>query len=336
MKIKNILIIITKIILIVFLVVTLNRIFMPKYINENRDGRITQEYYPFSAYADVIFAGSSTVFAAVDPDELWKQYGISSYVRANASQTMCISRYMIEDAIKTRKPELVCLDMTFIKYGDDFIEEPSTRKSLDGMRLSPAKIKCIEASMGEDENMADYIVPLFRFHNRWKELTWDDIRYAWYFKPVTANGYLRETEVVPAEGAELVYTREAAPISPGNIAYLEDTINLCQENGVQIMLFKTPSFSSNWSEDLDLQIEQIADAYNIRYVNFDRYNDDIGLDYSVDTSDGGSHLNAAGAVKFSDYLGKVIEECYGASDRRSDQKYVRKWEKLISCHETEQ
>ena len=179
--------------------------------------------------------------------------------------------------------------------------------------------------MGEDENMADYLVPLFRFHNRWKELTWDDIRYAWYCKSVTANGYLRESGIVPAKESELVYTREAGPIASGNMAYLENTIKMCQDSGVQILLFKTPSLSSNWSDDLDMQISNVADAYNVKYINFDRSNDDIGLDYSVDTSDGGSHLNADGAVKFSDFLGKILKEGYGVSDRRNDEKYVKKW-----------
>ena len=89
--------------------------------------------------------------------------------------------------------------MTFIKYDDDFVEEPSTRKSLDGMRLGTSKINCIKASMGEDENMTEYIMPLFRFHTRWKELTWDDIRYAWYTGKVTKNGFIEDDEVEPAE-----------------------------------------------------------------------------------------------------------------------------------------
>ena len=88
MKIKTIIIVIIKVILILFLVVTLNRIMMPKYINENKDGRITREYYPAAKYSDVIFVGSSTVFSGIDPMVLWNEQGISLFVRANASQTM--------------------------------------------------------------------------------------------------------------------------------------------------------------------------------------------------------------------------------------------------------
>ncbi len=300
-----------------FLIVTLNRIFMPKYVNENQDGRITQEYYPVAKSTDVIFVGSSTVHSGINPEILMAEQGISAYDRANASQTMRISYYMIEDAIRCHKPELVCIDTTFIKYGDDFVEEPSTRKALDGMRLSPSKIRCVQASMGEDEKLADYIVPLFRFHSRWKELTLDDFRYAYYNKPVTLKGYLRDDEVDPADEGELVYTKDDDnTISPGNVMYLEKAIQLCRSKGIQVMLFKVPAHSQNWSRDYDEQLGKIANEYDISYINFDDRCDEIGLDFSADTPDAGSHLNTAGAEKFSRYLGKYIRENFTVTDRR--------------------
>ena len=305
--------------LIVFLVITLNRIFMPKYIFENQDGRITQEYYPKAKDTDVIFVGSSTVHSGIDPRVLMEEQGISAYLRANASQPMWISYYMIEDALRWHTPELVCIDTTFIKYGDDFVEEPSTRKALDGMRLTPSKIKCIKASMGEDEKMADYIMPLFRFHTRWKELTLDDFKYAYYNKPVTVNGYLPDDEVEAAEPGELIYTREGdTTLSPKNVEYLRRAIEECHARGVQVMIFKVPAHSPNWSRDYDDQINEIAKEYGLSYINFDDKNDEIGLDYSTDTPDGGSHLNTSGAGKFSRYLGDYIRANYTVSDRRQD------------------
>ena len=309
--------IILKIVVVFILVITINRIFLPKYINENRDGRITQEYYPKAKETDVIFVGSSTVHSGIDPRVLMEEQGISAYLRANASQTMWISYYMIEDALRCHVPELVCIDTTFIKYGDDFVEEPSTRKALDGMRLTPSKINCIRASMGENEKMADYIMPLFRFHSRWKELTLDDFRYAYYNKPVTINGYLPDDEVGAAEPGPLVYEKEGdTELSSRNVEYLRKSIELCLDRGIQVMVFKVPAHSPNWSRDYDDQINDIVKEYNLSYINFDDKNDEIGLDYSTDTPDGGSHLNASGAVKFSRYLGEYIRDNYTVSDRR--------------------
>jgi hypothetical protein len=82
------------------------------------------------------------------------------------------------------------------------------------------------------------------------------------------------------------------------------------------MLFKVPAHSPNWSKDFDRQIDDIAKTYGLSYINFDDYNDEIGLDYTTDTPDAGSHLNASGAAKFSSYLGKYIRDNYTVSDRR--------------------
>ena len=328
-KIGSLIVIVLKIILILFLIVTLNKVVMPKYISENQDGRITGEYYRSAKYDDVIFVGSSTVFSGINPGILWEKEGISSFVRANASQPMWISYYMVEDALRCRKPELVCIDTTFIKYDDDFVEEPSSRKSIDGMRLSLSKLNCIKASMGEDEKMLEYIIPLFRFHTRWKELKWEDIRYAWYNRPVTLNGYIEDTVVEGTDDDELIYTAQVRDISPKNVEYLRKTIELCQSKGVSVFVFKMPSHSPNWNDDFDRQINGIAGEYGVTYINFDKFNDDIGLDYTTDTPDAGSHLNSSGAAKFSEYLAKYIRDNYNITDRRSDRSYGNYWNKII-------
>jgi len=327
---KKAIIITIEILAAILFCLELNRVMMPKYVKENKDGRITQEYYDAAKYSDVIFVGSSTVFSGVSPKVIWEEEGISSFNRANASQAMWISYYMIEEAIKLHKPELVCLDMTFIKHADDFVEEPSTRKSLDGMKWSSSKIDCIRASMGEDEKMLDYVIPFFRFHSRWKELSWDDVAYAWYNKPVTLNGYIGETKVDAADPSAMEYSGDFENISPKNMDYLERTINLCRDNGVNLLLFKTPAFSSNWSDSLDEKITEVAQNHGISYFNFDRYYEDIGLDPLTDTSDKGAHLNLDGAAKFSEYFAGLIRSEYDVSDRSDDEAYKAYWNGVIN------
>ena len=75
------------------------------------------------------------------------------------------------------------------------------------------------------------------------------------------------------------------------------------------------------------QIDGIAQKYGISYINFYKYNDAIGLDYSKDTPDAGSHLNDSGAAKFSGYLADLIKKEYDVSDRRNESAYVDYWNK---------
>lgn len=49
-----------------------------------------------------------------------------------------------------------------------------------------------------------------------------------------------------------------------------------------------------------------------------------GIDYSVDTYDGGLHLNLTGAEKLSKFFGKILKEEYDLTDHRGDVLYEQK------------
>ncbi|MCR4738885.1 MAG: hypothetical protein K5886_01335 [Lachnospiraceae bacterium] len=335
-SVKRISVIILKVMLILVLVLLLNRLFMPKYESENLDGRITREYYKEKTDTDIIFVGSSTVYSGISPMIMWRDKGYASYDRSNASQTMWTSYYMIEDAIRCDKPKLVVLDVGFIKYDDDFCEEPSNRKAIDGMRLSPSKINLIKAATGKDEKLSEYLFPVLRFHTRWKELMAEDLLYTFYDRDVTYNGFLFDfetTEKLPdrdgySHGDEVV-------ISPKNLEYLNRTIELCKKNGVDLFLMKVPSYSDNWSLEYDRQIGEIAGAAGLDYVNFDAYSDEIGLDYLKHSPDEGSHLNTQGAEIFTAYLEDYLETHYSPASHFGDPKYEKIWEKKLERYSRE-
>ncbi len=283
---------------------------------------------------DIVFAGSSTVYSGVDPMILWKEKGYTSYLRSNASQTTWISYYMIEDAIRYNKPELVILDVGFAKYDDGFVEEPSNRKSIDGMRWSSSKLNCIEASKGEDEKLMDYIFPVFRFHTRWKDFRAEDLKYLLYSKPVSHNGYIPdyiETGELPEYHG---YDHgDEVSISGKNREYLIKTMELCRDNDIQLLLMKVPSYSDNWSFAYDREVEEMAEPYGYKYINFDSLYKEIGLDYSTDSPDEGSHLNSNGAELFTSYLGDYIEEHYKVSSHKGDPAYEKVWDKKLKWYE---
>ncbi len=328
---KNLCLLILKIGIAVFLILTLNLIFIPKYIYENQDGRITGEFYREKKDTDIIFIGSSTVYSGISPLVLWEKYGYTSYDRANASQPMWISYYMIEDAVKCHKPKMVVMDIGFIKYWDTYVEEPSSRKSIDGMRFSKTKLDCIKATIGDDENMTDYLLPIFRFHSRWKELGYEDFLYAYGHKPITYNGFLmdfRKTEKLPDRNGYLL--KDNTKIGEKNMYFLIKSIELCQKEDIQLLFIKVPSYSDNWSLDYDEQVSTAAEKYGIHYVNFDKYSEEIGLDYKKHSPDEGNHLNTQGAELFTEYLGEYLGENYDIPSHKDDAAYQKIWnEKLL-------
>ncbi len=337
-RINVILPLLFRIILAVFLFTMLNRIFMPKYVSENPDGHITEDFYREKLPLDVIFVGSSTVYSAVSPPILWERQGIASYDRGNASQPMWTSYYMIEDALRNGiKPELVALDIGFIKYDDNFVEEPSNRKALDGMKLSTVKLNAVKAAKGENEKLIDYIFPILRFHTRWKELSLEDFEYIFKNAYVDHNGHLINYNVTDSlpERSGARYMNEDIEISSRNKEYLIKIMELCRDNGIKLFLMKVPSYSNNWGYHFDDQIREIAQPYGIEYVNFDEYSDEIGLDFLTDSPDNGNHLNTYGAEKFSAYLADYLKTHYELPSHKDDEEYIKIWDKKLKQYEND-
>ena len=334
-KIKKTCIIFLEIAFVVVAVLFTNKLFMPKYVSENQDGRITQEFYDETTPIDVIFVGPSTIYNAVSPIWMWERYGFTSYVRGNASQTMWQSYYMVEDAINTNKPKVVVVDVTFIRHADDFVEEPSNRKALDGMKLSATKMNAIKDSKAEEERTKDYLFPLLRFHSRWNELSTED--FVWCFKddPVTYNGHLMQFGTSPtALGFTGYNDKDEYNLGQKGVAYICKLIELCQANDITVILMKTPSASPNWALQYDEQVIAIANEYHVGYANFDMLADAIGLDYKVHSPDEGGHLNTVGAELFTDYFGGVLKAtCPTLKDRRSEAEYADVWNQKVSRYE---
>ena len=73
-------------------------------------------------------------------------------------------------------------------------------------------------------------------------------------------------------------------------------------------------------------MQQYADENGIPFIDFNLLEKQLKIDWKKDTRDKGMHLNAYGAKKVSDYMGKYLTEHYSLPDLRSDKKLSEQWE----------
>ena len=221
-KITKIGIIILKVMLIIVLVAAFNLIMMPKYINENYDGRIMAEFYEEEVSPDIILLGSSIVYSGISPIALYEGYGYTAYTCASSSQTAAQSYYCLQETLKYAKPHMVIFDIGFLRYGDDYAEEVSNRKFFDYMRPSKLKYEAVETCMSEQESKWSYVFPVLRYHTRYNDLSWDDFKYAFYKPSITYNGFIMNTNI-SEELPEPVRMEDAVDysLSDGNREYLQ-------------------------------------------------------------------------------------------------------------------
>ncbi len=310
-----------------------SRLTAPKYHDTLIDGHLTGEYYDEATDHDVLFIGDCEVFEHFSPVTLYNEYGITSYIRGGAQQLAWHSYYLLEDALQTETPKVVVFNVLALKYGTPQ-SEAYNRLNLDGMRLGAAKLGAIRASMTEGEDFMSYLFPLLRYHDRIAELTREDFTY-WFSKgdPVSFKGYVMHTGVDPA--TEVPQEKYDPKLPETSMAWLEKIADLCKQNGVALVLIKSPSIYPVWHAEWDDEIAAFAQSRGLRYDNMIAENDAIGIDMNTDTYDQGQHLNVFGAEKLSRWFGAILQSEYGLKDHRGEAAYDADYATLTERYEKE-
>ena len=309
---------------------------VPKYMTKNREGAMVAEYYSQTTPHDVLFLGDCEIYESFTPPTLWEEYGITSYVRGTPQQLIWHSYYLLEDTLRYETPKTVVFNVYAMRYGEPQ-NEAYNRIALDGMRFSFVKLRAVAASMTEEESFFSYVMPLLRYHSRWKELGAEDLKYLFRRDTVSHNGYLMQTGVQPME----VFI-EGTPLDDPKLPavcfdYLDRMQRLCEEKGIELILIKAPTnfWGYYWYDEWEEQIVSYAAEKNLHYYNFIPLCEEIGIDWSVDTYDGGAHLNVYGAEKLTSYFGQILRDCHGAADRRSDSALSQVWQTKLERYQAE-
>ena len=310
----------------------LQLLLMPKYMSAIHEGNLIAEYYDEPKNHDVIFIGDCEVFSNVSPITLWEDYGMTSYIRGSAQQLIWQSYYLLKETLTFEKPKVVVFNVLAMKYNEPQ-KEAYNRLTLDGMHLSLIKLNAILTSMMPEEDMISYLFPILRYHSRWSELSSEDVKYLFHRDKISHNGYLMRIDVKPV--TIIPKGRQLANYQFGDTSYdyLERMTTLCKENDIELLLIKSPSVYPHWYEEWDQQMIQYANEHDLTYLNCLNAADEIGINYSEDTYDGGLHLNLAGAEKFSKYIGKILREDFQLEDHRSDEQLQQIWEEKVQFYD---
>ena len=326
---------IASVLIIAVVLFLLQRLLVPKYVDDVVEGAFVAAYYDEeNKDFDIIFIGDCEVYSNFSPKLLWEEYGYNSYIRGSAEQYIWQSYYLLEDTLRYDTPEVVVFNIQSLQF-DESQNEAYNRMTLEGMEWSSSKVNAILASMTEDESFLDYVFPILRYHSRWSELTVADIKYMFSTETVTHNGYYMRVDVYPAE--DVPEGKILADYSFGDNAwkYLDMMVELCEENDIQLILIKAPSLYPYWYDEWEEQVEEYAGEHGLLYYNFLEVTDEIGLDYSTDTYDGGQHLNLSGAEKLTTYFGEILSEVTDLTDRRGEEELDEIWEEKSAAYEAE-
>ncbi|MDO4266623.1 MAG: SGNH/GDSL hydrolase family protein [Eubacteriales bacterium] len=322
-------------VLVILLLACLQQLLKPKYTGSVLEGCFTEEYYREPYPHELLILGNCDSYENISPVTLWNEYGITSYIRGNSNQLIPQSYYLLKDALKDETPKAVLLNVQAMTVEGQTTEEYN-RMVFDGMRWSGDKLAAIRATAMEDEHLLEYVFPLLRYHSRWQELSGDDLRYAFSEVPSRSfNGYYLRADVRPYTEFPAERRRPDYTFPEINTEYLDRIRELCEENGIRLILMKAPALYPEWPEPYEDQIASYAKAHGLTYYNTLALSDEIGLDMSEDTYDEGLHLNVYGAEKVARWLGAKLSEEIDFTDFHENAEINKWYTELTARYEAE-
>ncbi len=305
------------VVLFIISFIFLNKLVAPKYQTNLVEGHMISEFYDEKMVHDVIFIGDCEVYANFSPMVLYKNYGITSYIRGTSQQLIWQSYGILKETLKYEIPKVVVLNVNSLRY-DKPVSEAYNHLTLDKMKWSKEKLEIIEASMLDEENIFDYLFPIVRYHSRFSTLTNEDFEYLVKENKVTHNGFLINKRVKPVTNLPTKKVLGSYKFKDNSLSYLDKIRKLCEDNNIKLVLIKAPSLYPYWYDEYEEQIIEYTKKYNLDYYNFTKVTEEIGIDYQTDTYDGGLHLNLYGAEKLSTYFGDILKSNYDLTDYRLD------------------
>ncbi len=315
-----------------FCVMSVYRVLVPKFFYDTT-WPTTSTYLGFYEMekntVDVLFFGSSHAVSFFLPQELYDGYGIRSYNLGCEQQNLVTSYFWLKEALRYQKPGVVVLDcyMLFPYNPQEPLNtaESCTRKALDFMRWSAVKREAVRdiCRLDENQSLLSYYLPNIRYHTRWTGLSENDFTFSRMAGRYELMGYAplgwhggRE-DFQPFAAAASAGMADMVPLMR---EYLEHITALCRQEGIRLVLAKTPSTAGNAAKYNT--VKAYADEHGLDYWDFNekRLYRSTGLRFQTDNADDG-HGSLWGAQKVSRQTGKMLSQQYGTGGHTD-----RQWE----------
>ena len=133
----------------------LQRLVVPKYAVDLKEGSLIREYYDEEEKDfDVILIGNCELYENFSPLVMWENYGINSYIRGSAEQYLPQTYYLLKDTLRYETPKVMVFNVRSL-LDVEARTEAYNRMTMDGMRWSKTKIDCIQASKLPEEHMVE-------------------------------------------------------------------------------------------------------------------------------------------------------------------------------------
>lgn len=270
---------------------------------------------------DVLFVGSSHSFSSFSPMGLWKDTGIASYNLATGCQSVPCSYYLIKEGIRTQHPKVIVLETYGFRYDSDYVSEARLHEVVDNIPVGLTKLELTKELLSKHFDFhegLEFIFPIIRYHTRWYSLESKDIKP----RKVYLRGFYLQNKIQEQEEPELI--TGMGEIYQNNLEYLDKIIDLCEKNGIELVLCQAPMGDGEKYKSVCQKVntlKQYVEDRAIRFIDFELLREEMELDYAMDFKNE-THLNIIGAEKTTKYIGNYLRESFQLPDHRGESSYL--------------
>ena len=255
---------------------------------------------------DLILAGDSESFASYSPMQLWKEHGITSYQCSSPMQTVQKTYEYLETILENQSPSVLVIDAYHL-----FTEETWEQVIHSGIRMA---------------------VPAIENHDLWRKMSLHEVKNPGQGRYLDdLKGFSLTFDAKPSGSETMSSKNQYPPLPAVNYFVFSRLVELCREHDIQILLVSSPR-GFNWSYGMHDRIVELSDKYKIPYLDMNLIQEKIGIDWEKHTWDNGDHLNYAGAVLTTRYLGQWLLQQTKLPDHREDPSFAS-WEESLKTYE---
>ena len=118
-----------------------------------------------------------------------------------------------------------------------------------------------------------------------------------------------------------------ARIQSDSLKYLTKIHEFCRDNNIELLITAVPC-PKLWNIGKHRAMSEWADENGVDFLDMNLLLDEIGIDWQMDTMDGGNHVSFEGSKKVTAFMGNYLKIHYSLEDHRGD-SYYENWNEAL-------
>lgn len=229
---------------------------------------------------DVLLVGSSHIGTNVDNQQIFDEYGISSYNLWVGMQPIWNTYYCLKEALSAQSPQIVIAEVYLSTTTMDYSPKETAIKNVELLNLGINKVQAAFASYEKWTDAVEALWGLPYYHERYDDLTIADF--------VQENDLSLPAPRRPEGGVAILKMLDYAsitdklPITEKNEQYLRKIIDLCKQKNITLILMAAP-FEATEEAAMRLNtVAEIAKEEGVPFLNYVKEWDSLGMDANTD------------------------------------------------------